>query len=188
MNIISYLIVISLVFFTILHFLPLVQSKREILVSSMGEKRYYLIFSLLAGLSFFLAFYLMRVNAGIESGEINVFLFQKAHSYLPLVSILILSGYLPLGFIRTTLKHPMLIGMLIWSSSHFFINDNLNHRLFFMGLFLFSITMFLGLLLRGNRNSVKSASLKFDILAIVLGLGLHAVLVLLHGYIAGVAL
>lgn len=107
---------------------------------------------------------------------------------LLLASMIALAAYiLPAGAIKAALKHPMLVAIKLWALAHLMVNGDLASVLLFGSFLVWAIM---------NRISVKRRGapvpsrgpLKFDVMAVGLGVVFWAVLVWgLHEWLFGVA-
>ena len=99
--------------------------------------------------------------------------------------ICIAAGNLPLSHLRRMLRNPMLVGILLWSLAHLWSNGDLASMLLFGSFAIWSALKIISL-----RNVVdvdsKSPSFTWDIISLLAGLGLYAVLGLYHGELFGV--
>lgn len=182
---------IAITLFILIHLIPLNEKFRTKLIDRFGISTYKIFFSLISGSSFALAFSFARLNEGIELYSINEWAFQHIHSFMPIVSILIVLAYLPSGYLKCYLKHPMLIGLIIWSSFHALINPNLYHATFFIGMMIFCLIMLFGLLRKEwpiKNERPKLSNLKYDLLGVILGGAMHGIIVKMHFLLAGVQL
>jgi len=104
---------------------------------------------------------------------------------------LLLAAYLP-GAIKARLKHPMLAAVKIWAVAHLIANGMLADLLLFGGLLAWAVATRISLKRRGQRPlmmPLPAPSAMNDVLAVVLGLGIYAlVLFCLHGVLIGVPL
>ncbi|MDQ2640452.1 MAG: NnrU family protein [Pseudomonadota bacterium] len=104
---------------------------------------------------------------------------------------LLLAAYLP-GAIKARLKHPMLAAVKIWAVAHLIANGMLADLLLFGGLLAWAVATRISLKRRGQRPlmmPLPAPSVMNDVLAVVLGLGIYAlVLFWLHGLLIGVPL
>ncbi|HWL62165.1 MAG TPA: NnrU family protein [Steroidobacteraceae bacterium] len=104
---------------------------------------------------------------------------------------LLLAAYLP-GAIKARLKHPMLAAVKMWAVAHLIANGMLADLLLFGGLLAWAVATRISLKRRGQRPlmmPLPAPSPMNDVLAVVLGLGIYAlVLFWLHGVLIGVPL
>jgi uncharacterized membrane protein len=103
---------------------------------------------------------------------------------------LILAAYLP-GTIKAKLKHPMLAAVKLWALAHLLANGMLADLLLFGGFLAWAVFARVSFKRRTQRMMMPlpSPSLRNDVLAVVLGLGLYvATLFWLHRLLIGMPL
>jgi uncharacterized membrane protein len=104
---------------------------------------------------------------------------------------LIVAAYLP-GRIKARLKHPMLSAVKIWALAHLLANGMLADVLLFGGFLVWAVADRISFKRRVQRPlmmPLPAPSVRNDVLAVVLGLGLYvAVLLWLHRVLIGVPL
>ena len=83
------------------------------------------------------------------------------------------------GHIRYRLRHPMLIGVGIWSATHVLANGGLRETALFGTFLAFSVYALIVLLLSGKRPHFVPAA-KWDLVG--LGVGLFVAIGALHGH------
>jgi len=139
-----------------IHMLGLIPNTRSLLVQRYGENKYKGIFALIAGIGFALML-IARFDSGPIHKDISIFFYQNASGIMLLSLILIISAYLPANHYQKYLQHPMLVGILMWSSTHYLMNIHLHHSMFFFPLSVFAILMFIGLMKRDGlkKNEAK---------------------------------
>ena len=97
------------------------------------------------------------------------------------------------GHIKRIVRHPMSLGVLLWSVSHLVANGELASLFLFGGFAVFAVLdMFRFKIGSSNRRVAavpgKPASLTKDFLAVVIGLIGYALLVVFHDALFGVPL
>lgn len=101
--------------------------------------------------------------------------------------ICVVAGNTPPSYLRRFLRNPMLVGVLLWSLSHLWANGDLASILLFGSFALWSCIKIFSL-----RNVVdvesKAPTLIWDIISLLLGLGLYTVIGLYHGELFGVGI
>ncbi len=104
--------------------------------------------------------------------------------------IILFAAYTPTGFIAKTLKHPMLVGVKLWSVGHLLANGELNSIILFGSFLAYAVIDRIALKKRGDNGpgpDVKT-SLMGDLLAVGLGAGFWVAMMLwLHPILFGVA-
>lgn len=83
------------------------------------------------------------------------------------------------GYIRRKLHHPMLVGTIIWSSTHLLANGGLRETLLFGTFLAFAVYALCSLLLAGKRATF-APTLKWDLIGI--GIGLVVAIGVLHSH------
>ena len=104
---------------------------------------------------------------------------------LALVLFVIGGAGLP-GHIRYRLRHPMLIGVGIWSATHLAANGGLRETILFGTFLAFSVYALVSLLLSGKRARFVPAA-KWDLLGIAVGLFVAVGMMHGHRWLFGVA-
>ena len=90
--------------------------------------------------------------------------------------------------IKKFIKHPMLIGILIWSFVHLITNGDLRSIILFasFGVYALIDIIFSKKVLTVN-SSVNYSSTK-DVMVVIIGLFVYVIIVYFHKYIAGMAI
>lgn len=179
------ILILGLLLFLGIHLLPTLTGLRSRLHDRLGEKRYKGLFSLASALGLVL----IVIGYGRAPAEPRLFApFIGAIHIAPLamaVSFVLLAAANMRTHIRRKLRHPMLIGVLIWSLVHLLANGELRATLLF-GAFLAWAAI--DLASATARGAVKSfqPSVGQDIGAVVGGIGLAALVMTYHRQIFGV--
>ncbi len=100
---------------------------------------------------------------------------------------LLVAGNLPLSYLRKYFRNPMLVGILLWSLAHLWSNGDLASMLLFGSFAIWSATKIISLARLADVHA-RSPSLLWDIVSIVGGLGLYALIAIYHGQLFGVGL
>jgi len=168
------------------HAVPSFNLKNK-LVASWGELPYMGAFSLVSALGLGLMIYGKSIAAFTQVWQP----ISGAH-WLPIVlmwpaSILISWAYLPCNM-KIKLRHPMLLGILLFSVGHLFSNGDLGTLLLVGSFGVFAIVNILVVNRRNKRPEVKSKAIGWDILGIVIGTAVYALVFKFHHIIVGVAI
>jgi uncharacterized membrane protein len=182
---ITFLIVLGSILFCAIHFVSLSKRVTQKLKRILST-RYKALYALIAGIGFSMMM-LMRFNTGTLHKESWSFMHDYIHPVMLMANIFIVSAYVPGNHFKKLLEHPMLVGIALWSGSHFLLNEHLHHSLFFGVMFVFSIVMIIGLLKRDGHTQ-KAAKLSATALSITLGIICFALIMLGHGHLSGVEL
>ena len=144
-------------------------SARENLVFKLGENPYKGLFSLLI-----LASLVMIVFGWKSSTPTPVYEPPLAPGILS--SIMVLAGLILFfasqfkGYFKRILRHPQMVGTLLWAGAHLLTNGDSRSLALFGG---FAVWAILEIVLCNRRDGARSglpaASVKFDIIAVVIG-------------------
>lgn len=181
-------LVIGLVLFLGIHAIPMFPGLREALVGRMGENGYKGAFSIgsLAGLVLIVWGFgrapFEPVYNPVDGARV------LAHAVMPFVFILLAAANMP-GHIRKTLKHPMLIGVLLWAVVHLMNNGDLRSILLFGSFAVYAIVDWISEVKRHKTLiGEKPAKWQMDLAAVVGGLVVFALFARFHGALFGVSL
>jgi uncharacterized membrane protein len=105
---------------------------------------------------------------------------------MPVVFILLAAANMP-GKLRRLLRHPMLIGTLLWAGVHLLSNGDLASLLLFGGFGLWALADLVSATARGQSIGGQKASIRHDIIAVAGGLLAFAVVRYYHASLFGVA-
>ena len=182
------MLTVGLVMFLGIHLLPAFVPFRDGLVQKMGENGYKGMFSVISLVGLILIVWgfsrapFVHVYVPPEWGR------SAALLLMPLSLILFAAANMP-GHIRHKLKHPMLIGTLLWAVAHLLVNGDLRSVLLFGSFAVYSAVDIGSELARGKTLiGSKPPAFSKDIMAVVGGLVITAVLAYLHGRLFGVAI
>ena len=100
--------------------------------------------------------------------------------------ILVVAGNAPMGYLRHKVRNPMLLGTVLWGVAHLWANGDVASMMLFGGFTLWALFKFVTL----GRDYVVAGtpSARWDMLSVVVGLVLYAVLAIYHGQLFGVGL
>lgn len=179
------LLTLGLAVFLGVHLVPAVPALRAALVHRLGEARYKRYFSLAAVAGFLL------IVVGYALAERGPQLFAPmagarmlAFIVVPIALILTAAANMP-SHIRAGLRHPMLLGVLLWSGVHFLASGSLRASVLFGAFFAWAVLDLVSALTRGSGRSLVPQS-KYDLMSIGGGLLVALVFTALHGVLFGV--
>jgi len=168
-----------------LHLLPSMPNVRDQLIGRVGEKRYKGGYALLSfgGLVLIILGY---GNIGIhELWAAPDWGSHLAFAVMPVVFVLLAAAELK-GHIRTTIKHPMLIGVLLWGGVHL-VNNGDRASLYLFGSFvLFSLYAIIFSSRRDQGRKDYTPKARHDVIALVVGTVLFVVVLWGHPFLFGV--
>lgn len=161
---------------------------RETMIQRFGANGYKGLFSIVSLVGFVL------IIRGWPQADASViyatpaFMRHIVYLLMPIALVLLASAYLPAGRIKAAVKHPMLAGVKIWAFAHLLVNGEVRSLILFGGFLAFAVIDRIAVKRRGEPTPGPGGAMN-DVLAIIVGLGLTAVIMLyLHRYIAGVPL
>jgi len=109
---------------------------------------------------------------------------------MPPAIILIVSAYVPTGFIKKAVKHPMLVAVKLWAFAHLLVNWDVGSLILFGSFLAFGVIDRIALKGRGDIGAAAvEPNVLGDLIALAVGSALYALLVYqLHQIITGVGL
>ena len=184
-----WLLIIGLMMWTCVHFFPSVAiDTRKNIINKIGFGPYKGIFALLILSSVVLIVFGWR---SIDPSDIYYPQSWGRHVTFLLV---LLTFVLFIAAKRTTnikrfLRHPQLTGLVLWSVGHLFANGDNRSLILFSWLAIWAI---LEIILINRREGVwvkpEAVPVKNDIITIIGGCVLYAVLLIAHPYLSGIKL
>ncbi|MXZ80581.1 MAG: NnrU family protein [Gammaproteobacteria bacterium] len=178
------ILIIGLVVFLGVHLIPGCSGVRQSLVARLGETGYRGAFSATAAIGLVLIV-LGKAYADFEPLWNPPAWGRNAAMVLMLpVMPLMAAANMP-GHIRRIVVHPMLLGVFLWALAHLLANGDLASLALFGGFLLFAVYDWISVTRRGKGGG-GPAKLKHDVIAVVAGLILYALLVHFHTNLFGV--
>jgi uncharacterized membrane protein len=179
------LLVAGLVSFLGIHLVPAFPTLRAALVSRLGDGRYKGVFSLLSAVGFLLIVVGFARASTTERVFAPVPLAIAAAPFVMTLAIILLAAANMRGYIRLGLRHPMLIGLMLWATVHLLANGDLRGTVLFGAFLAYAIVDFASAMMR---NAVKSftPSAKFDVLALLGGVAVAVAIMFVHRLLFGV--
>ena len=180
------LLVAGLVLFVAVHLIPTVVPMRDALLARLGPGAYRGVFSLvaLAGLvlvvwGFARAPFEPLYTPPSWGRSLAVFA-------VPVSLVLLAAANMP-THIRAVLRHPMLLGVLLWAIAHLLSNGDLRSVVLFGGFAGYAVVDLVSVVARGKRPSTdKPPRLAMDGVAIVAGLVVAGLFTYFHATLFGV--
>jgi uncharacterized membrane protein len=178
------LLILGIIIFFSIHLVP-ISPLKNILINRLGENKYKGLYSLIAlvGLSIVIYAYpradLHPVWDSLPySREIALVL-------MPISMVLLVSANIQTN-IKRFIKHPMLIGILIWSFVHLIASGDLRSIILFAS---FGIYALIDIIFSKKVLMIKETenfNITKDIMVVVIALLVYGIIVYFHRYIAGV--
>jgi uncharacterized membrane protein len=178
-------LVIGLVLFLGVHLVPALPTQRNALFARWGEKRYKGFFSLvsLAGFALIIVGYMLA-----DRGPQLFAPFPAAARIAPYavaVAFILFAAANMRSHLRQTLRHPMLIGLIIWSGVHLLANGDLRGTVLFGAFLAFGVVDVASAI---GRHAVKTfiPVVRHDVIAVVAGSTIALIVMALHRVLFGV--
>jgi uncharacterized membrane protein len=101
--------------------------------------------------------------------------------------VFVAAAYSPSGRIKSMLKHPMMIGILIWAGGHLLANGDLASVLLFSAFAFYALVYLIAVRLRGEQGP-EFKGYSGDVIAVMAGAAAFVVFAFyLHGWLFGVS-
>lgn len=182
---------VGLVLFAGIHLVAAARSLRAFLIEAAGERLYKAIFALvsLAGIVLMgYGFALYRRQGWIDLWFPPAYLTHIAALLVLIAVILIVASYVR-GSIFRRLKHPMLIGVMLWALAHLLVNGDLGSIILFTGILLWALVDRVSLHYRSDPGAppIPAGGVMNDLIAVVVGVALYLLLAFIfHPVVIGV--
>ena len=185
--------IIGLVIFFGMHLVPITGVK-SLLIERVGEKKYQGIFSIISLVGFIIIIYgfslIDTCNPMMADCETDNFYLWDSFEYskeisfllMPICIIFLVASQMKSN-IKKVVRHPMLIGILIWSFVHLLSTGDLRSIILFASFGAFSIIDII--FTRKTAEQGISFSILNDVVVIVVGLVLYSVILYFHEYVSG---
>lgn len=181
----------GLVLFIGMHLVTTHRAKRASLIARLGEGGYKGLYSLISILGVALiawGFARYRATGWIEIWYPPAWTRHVAVALILPAVVFFVAPYFP-GRIKTTLKHPMLVGTKLWAAAHLIANGDLGSMVLFGSLLGWAVVDRISLKHRSDPGAppIPVGGVGKDIMAVAIGLILYLALGLLfHPYVIGV--
>jgi uncharacterized membrane protein len=179
------LLIAGLVVFFATHLLPTLPGTRAALVARLGERRYKGAFSAASALG------LVLIVAGYAAAQDRTPLFNPVAGaravapYAIALSFVLLAAANMRGRLRRRLKHPMLLGVLIWSTVHLLANGDRAGTVLFGAFLVYAAVDLVSAVRRGAVRTFEPVG-RHDAMAIGGGIVAALVVMTFHRALFGV--
>ncbi|HET7032328.1 MAG TPA: NnrU family protein [Casimicrobiaceae bacterium] len=179
------ILVAGLILFLGIHLVPATPTVRAALAESWGENRYKAAFSLVSALG------LVLIIAGYALSDDRTRVFAPVPAaralapYAMVASFILFAAANMRGHLRRVLRHPMLLGLLIWSTVHLLANGDRTGTVLFGAFALYALVDLVSAI---GRGAVKSfdPTVKHDVIAVAGGTAVALVVMTFHRLLFGV--
>jgi uncharacterized membrane protein len=185
------LLVTGLIVFLGVHASTTLRAPRAALIGRLGEGPYKALYSLAAAVGLVLIVWgFGRYRA---TGWVQIWSPPGAmrHLALPLMwfaFIALAATYCPLGKIKATLRHPMLVAVKTWALAHLLANGDLGALVLFGAFLAWAVYDRIALKRRGDKGAPPSGFTSGDMIAIAVGTLAFVAMFWLHPRLMGVAI
>ena len=179
------LLIAGLALFLGIHVLPMIPSLRAALSARWGEPRYKGVFSLISAVG------LVLIVAGYAVADDRTRLFAPfpaARTLAPfamVASFILFAAANMRGHLRRILRHPMLLGLLIWASVHLLANGDRAGTVLFGAFLAYAIVDLVSATRRGAVKAFVPVP-KHDLIAVVGGAAVALAVITFHRILFGV--
>lgn len=184
-----WVLVVGLVVFFAIHSVRMVAGDFRQAQISADERRWkgtYSVVSLI-GFGLIIAGWVLFRGEAAEIYEPPAWGRHIAMALVLVAFILLPAANMPAGRIRYYVKHPMLVGVILWAAGHLLVNGDLASLLTFGAFLVYSAVNLLAVIPRGD-PAPEMVRPRSDLMAVVAGTVLYVMFVLwLHGWLFGVS-
>ena len=182
-------LVVGLILWIAVHLSPsLLPSIRAGLVGSIGEKPHKGVFAIAVVGALAVIVYGWQLAVPVDVYQPPTWALSVAGILILLASVLFVSGRLPTN-IKRLHRHPQLIGVAFWSIAHLLANGDNRSLLLFGGMGAWAVVEIASINQRqGEWQKPDKVPLTSDIVTVVVGVALFAVLLFAHPYLTGIPL
>jgi uncharacterized membrane protein len=179
-------LVFGLAIFLGIHFVPTRPALRARLLARWGEKGYKLVFSLASAVG------LVLIVAGFAGSGDRLPLFNPvpaARDVAPFamaMSFVLFAAANLRGHLRAFLKHPMLLGLVIWSTVHLLANGDRAGTTLFGAFLAYGLIDLVSAIRRGAVKTFQPTA-AHDVIAVVGGVVVALGVMTLHRLFFGIA-
>ncbi|MGI1679529.1 MAG: NnrU family protein [Cellvibrionaceae bacterium] len=181
------LLILGLVIFIGIHFVPAIPSLKHSLVSRLSAKGYKGIFSIVALVGFVLI-----VIGKMNADFVHVYAPLNGAKHIAMTLMLIAFILLPAAHMKGNIKrftrHPMLWGVVCWSAAHLLANGDLASIIMFGSLGLYSLLGMITANARGAQKQTEKLPIKKDLIVFAAGFTTYVAIMFLHPFLFGYAI
>jgi len=179
------LLIAGLALFLGIHALPMIPSLRAALQARWGEQRYKGVFSLISAVG------LVLIVAGyaVADDRLRLFApFPAARMIAPfamVASFILFAAANMRGHLRQIVRHPMLLGLMIWATVHLLANGDRAGTVLFGAFLAYAVVDLASAVQRGAVKAFVPVP-KHDLIAVVGGAAVALAVMTFHRILFGV--
>lgn len=180
------LLAAGLVLFLGVHVLPMAPATRLRLRAAWGEQRYKLAYSVVSVVG------IVLIVLGWRSAGAGPQLFAPlplaiaAAPYVMTVAFILLASSHSPSHLRATVKHPMLLGVILWAIVHLLANGDARGTLLFGAFLVYAVVDLVSVTRRGA-VAVFEPRARADVISIVAGVVVALLVMTFHRFLFGPA-
>ena len=178
------LLILGIIIFFSIHLVPILPIK-NILINRLGENKYKGLFSLIALVGLLIIIYGYSIADFYLIWEPLSYSREIALVLMPISIVLLASANMQTN-IKRFIKHPMLIGILVWSFVHLLANGDLRSIILFASFGVYALIDIMYSKKVLTTNNITNYTLTKDMIIVIIGLVAYTLIVHFHQYIAGV--
>jgi uncharacterized membrane protein len=184
-----FLLILGIVIFLGVHTLSTLRDKRAGLIGKFGEKGYkglYSIGSLIGLVLIVYGFGAYRAGGYIPVWEPPFAMKYVAVPLMWIAFVALAAAYSPNGKIKSTLKHPMLVGVKTWALAHLLANGDLGSMILFVAFLAWAVYDRISVKKRGDMGPARAPFGRGDWIAIGAGSAAWLLFFTFHNALIGV--
>jgi len=170
------LLILGIIIFFSIHLVPIFPLK-NILINRLGENKYKGLFSLIALVGLLIIIYGFSRAHFYPIWEPLPYSKEIALALMPISIVLLVAANIQSNIKKFT-KHPMLIGIIIWSFAHLIANGDLRSIILFVSFGIYSLINIIFSKKILIANSTANYTLTKDIIVVIIGLLVYAIIVI----------
>ena len=182
-------LIVGLVLFLGIHTLTTLREPRAALIGRMGDGPYKGLYSAVSAIGLVLivwGFARYRDTAYVQIWTPPAWLHPVVLVLMWFAFIALAAAYSPTGWIKGTLRHPMLVGVKSWALAHLLANGDLGAFLLFGTFHAWAVYDRIAVKRRGDLGALRSGFTTGDVIALVVGSAVYAAMFWLHPKLIGV--
>ncbi len=182
-------LIVGLVLFLGIHTLTTLREPRAALIGRMGDGPYKGLYSAVSAIGLVLivwGFARYRDTAYVQIWTPPAWLHPVVLVLMWFAFIALAAAYSPTGWIKGTLRHPMLVGVKSWALAHLLANGDLGAFLLFGTFLAWAVYDRIAVKRRGVLGAPRSGFATGDVIALVVGSAVYAAMFWLHPKLIGV--
>lgn len=183
------LLIVGLMVFLGVHTLTTLRPTRAVLLGRLGEGAYKGLYSLVAAVGLVLivwGFGQYRATGYVQLWQPPAIFHEVAKVLMWFAFVALAATYAPLGKIKSTLRHPMLVAVKTWALAHLLANGDLGALVLFGAFLAWAVYDRIAVKRRGDSGAPPADFTAGDAIAIVAGSVAYAAMYWLHPWLIGV--